>query len=608
MSLFGLGTCTAQADNSSLEKDSNRKLTDSLSPYEKEILSRVLRERGLELDPEPGSKRIEGIDVEPLDVFEPEDPLPGWVNWFHATSREDVIAREVLLHAGQRYSRSLAEESARNLRNLRQLSLVLVIPVKSADRSYVRLLVITKDVWSLRLNQAYRLKNGTFEYLSLQPSEENLFGRHLRIAAQYIYDISTNTFGGTISHQRIAGSRIGIAASTNVITNRGSGHIEGTAGTFGFGQPLFSSQTEWAWGTSLVWSQRIVRYLLPSADGQYVPRRFDDPSTKENENIPYRFQSRQLGWQTYVTRSYGRATKFNVSFGLESIQQKSDAHNLIADGYNPAAVARFESQALERTNVRLGPFVQVETYRNRYISLYDVETLGLQEDFRIGPRAFIKAYSGAKRAMSSRDLVGFSSGVDYTATLGGSLGRIWAMHTAEISPEPQDSDGLVQSGLRLVSPPLGLGRFVFDNGFTYRYKDYRNVRYALGGDNRLRGYPSQQFLGRNLVVSNLEFRTRSVRLFEVLFGLAGFYDIGDAFDNLSKFSPKHSVGIGARATAPQIERIAARLDVAFPLTAPRSTIGEHWGGIDVLFVLDGQAFPFPTSRPSSSRSPLVAAD
>jgi hypothetical protein len=295
--------------------------------------------------------------------------------------------------------------------------------------------------------------------------------------------------------------------------------------------------------------------------------------------------------------------------GLEANQRKFSAQNLIADGYSPTEISRFERKVLERSDVRIGPFAMLELHKNQYVSLYDVETLGLQEDFQLGSHAFIKIYTSAKRAQATRDIVGVSSGLQYTASLQGSLARIWAIHTAEVSPNRADSEGIIQGGLRLVSPSTGLGRFVYDAGAVYRYLDTRNFRNALGGENRLRGYPSQQFLGRNLVASNLEFRTRSVKLFSVLFGLTGFYDVGDAFDTPGQFAPKQSVGFGARATTPQLQRVAMRLDVAFPLTAPRPALREQWGGVDVLFTLEGQAFPFPSPHPPSpQRTPLIATD
>src|SRR5262245_56366661 len=95
-------------------------------------------------------KLIERVDIVILDVFDEHDPIPDFVNVFHATTREFVIRQELLFDAGQPYSSGRADESARNLRTIRQLSLVLVVPVQGSAPDRVRVLVITKDVWSLR--------------------------------------------------------------------------------------------------------------------------------------------------------------------------------------------------------------------------------------------------------------------------------------------------------------------------------------------------------------------------------------------------------------------------------------------------------------------------
>lgn len=580
----------------------------ALSQYEREVLKSVLDERQLTLELNPEGKSIDSIDAAPLEVFEPADPLPGWVNWFHTTSRPAVIEREVLTSVGQQYDQRTIDESARNLRSLRQLSLVLVVPIRSKHPGRVRLLVVTKDVWSLRLNSSIRARNGTIEYLALQPSEENLAGLHLRFAGQFIYDLSTNTFGGTVSHQRLFGSRIRTGLSINAIQYRATGALEGSSGTFIFGQPLYSTRTEWAWGTSLTWLNRTNRPLLPTTGGDYAPRLYRDPTVPDAAPIPYRYHSRVISWQTAVTRSFGFEVKTNLTLGIESLQRRFDASALIAEGYAPEAVHAFERHMLERGSVRIGPFAQLESYRNRYISMVDVETLGLQEDYQLGPRLFLKVYTGTKRALGTRDLVGVSTGLQYSTSLADSLMRAWATHLTELSPKPEDRDGLVQSGLRLVSPRFGIGRFVYDGGLLYHYQNGRNLHYALGGDGRLRGYPTEQFLGKHVVASNLEFRTRSVKVLEILFGLVGFYDVGDAFESMQTLHPKHSIGIGGRATIPQLQRVVGRLDLSFPLTAPNTQAGERWSPATLYLAIEGQAVPMPTVQPGTTRSPLLTED
>src|SRR5260221_1557548 len=144
-----------------------------LSDYERESVRLALEKASAEVDPAPDHKWIEGIDVVTLDVIEPRDPAPGFLNWFHATTRPRIIEREMLAQVGDRYDPALVEETERNLR-VRQLSVVLIVATKGSAPDRVRLLVVTKDVWSLRVNWEPVFVNGRLQSLYLQPSEENL--------------------------------------------------------------------------------------------------------------------------------------------------------------------------------------------------------------------------------------------------------------------------------------------------------------------------------------------------------------------------------------------------------------------------------------------------
>jgi len=577
-----------------------------LSSYEQSVLEQVLTERGLRLETHPEGKLVDRLEIVTLEVFTPESTLGSWLNWAHTTSRREIVDREILLRPGQPFQARLLEESSRNLRSLRQLSLVLLVPITSDTPDRVTILAVTKDVWSLRLNSQWRVKNGRVEHLVLQPSEENLAGTHLRVATQYVYDVSTHALGVTLSTSRLSGSRIAALGSVHGIVEQRSGRLEGSTGALSYGQPLYSADSIWGFGTNLVWENRMTRLLLPDSQGRYVFRTYDDPGTPIDEALPYEYRGRELVWQNSVTRSFGRETKLDVSTGLEATLRRYSADGLVTRGYSRGSVDAFEEQELPRSDSRIGPFVTIDLFQHSFVSLLDVETLGLQEDFRIGPRVFVKMYGGSTHAQSSRDMLGLSLGADYTASLAGSLHRIWAVHTAEFARGPFD-DRLLQFGVHLVSPPLRVGRLVMDAGAALRYRDYYNHLYALGGDTRLRGYPSARFIGTSILTSNLEFRTRSVDVLGMLFGLVGFYDAGDTFDWGTAPRPKQSLGFGGRSTIPQLQRIVGRLDVSFPLTpAPRrDPVG--WPAIDVVLSLSGQAFPWPSPQPSTLATPLLPA-
>ena len=83
-----------------------------------------------------------------------------------------------------------------------------------------------------------------------------------------------------------------------------------------------------------------------------------------------------------------------------------------------------------------------------------------------------------------------------------------------------------------------------------------SLRFFAGGDNNLRGYayqslgpknPSGKVVGgKNLLVGTLELE----KAFSPTWGLAAFYDAGNAFDDLSQFQLKQDAGLGLRIYTP----------------------------------------------------------
>src|SRR5690606_384031 len=122
-------------------------------------------------------------EVVTLEVFEERDQVPTFINWLHVVTHDNIIDREVLIRPGQPYQQTLADETERNLRAFPQLSVVLIVPLEGSHPNAVKLLVITKDVWSLRLSWDPRFYNGRLTSLTLAPSEWNIAGTTQRISA-----------------------------------------------------------------------------------------------------------------------------------------------------------------------------------------------------------------------------------------------------------------------------------------------------------------------------------------------------------------------------------------------------------------------------------------
>ncbi|HEV8245299.1 MAG TPA: hypothetical protein VGP93_06010, partial [Polyangiaceae bacterium] len=437
------GKALAQARSDAAEPSSNGEAVQ-LSAYEQQTISEILAARGEDLAPEPDGKIIEDIRIVRLEVFDEHDPVPDFFNVFHVTSRERVIRRELLFSAGQRYDPRSIDETARNLRDLRQLSLVLIVAVNGSAPDRVRVLVITKDVWSLRLNSNVAFGSGGLSYFLLNPSEENFLGTHASVGALFILLPKSYSLGLLASQHRIVGTHLEGVASSSVIYNRNSGAHEGEFGFFSYGQPLYASDVKWGWGTGLYFRDETYRVY----DGDQV-KTFDADATLGDDALPMAYRSERAVGGYELIRSFGRAQKFDLSLGAEADRRhyRYDPPSAAL----PLAVSEFEREKLPVSDTRISPFLQLQSYSTQFLTTIELETLGLQEDVRLGPALLLRVYPASKAVGSSRDLLGTLSGVSYTLPLGDGLVRAIAASTIEYEFHGHH-DALAEGHLRLASP------------------------------------------------------------------------------------------------------------------------------------------------------------
>ncbi|MDB5218201.1 MAG: outer membrane protein assembly factor YaeT precursor, partial [Myxococcaceae bacterium] len=121
--LFGVVLALAPLGANAQQKPTSQSF--EYSAYEKETIARALAATGLQLEPAPEGKTIEGIETLRLEVLEDRDPIPDDIigiparkllNSLHYVSRDFVIRREVLLQEGEPYQQILVDETARNMR------------------------------------------------------------------------------------------------------------------------------------------------------------------------------------------------------------------------------------------------------------------------------------------------------------------------------------------------------------------------------------------------------------------------------------------------------------------------------------------------------------
>lgn len=548
------------------------------SPYEREAIQAALAERGLVVDRSPEGKRIGRIDTVRLEVLEPRDPGPEllkkvpivspvgkyltkpMLNWLHVLSKDYIIRRELLLREGDEYLQVMIDETARNMRARMpmQVSLIVIVPVRSKEPGEVDLLVITKDIWSLRLSFDIAVTPGGVENLVIVPQETNFLGLHHTAQTRFQMQPETFTVGLGYKIPRFGYSWIGAGATAAIFVNRRRLEPEGSSVGASVGQGLYSTRTDWAWDADVGYTVGVARRY--SNASVFL---FDSRRTPERDFIPFEYRTRSFSASAGVTRSFGWGLKNNFALTVNAATASYDTFDLSA--FNPEAVADFRRRALPTSESRVYPALGWRTFRTDFLRTLDINTLALQEDFRLGHDISASIYPVARALGSSRDFIGVSAKAGYAVALGDGLAG------ASISTFAENQDGIITDGsiggaFGAVTPRIfGAGRIVMNTSFSNRYKNYLNSRTFIGGDDRLRGYPTSFFFGKDTVFFNLEYRSRSVEILKAQLAGVAFFDAGDAANGFDMLRAKQSVGFGLRALFPQVNRNVFRVDVAFPL-------------------------------------------
>jgi hypothetical protein len=580
--------------------------TFEYSAYEKETITRALEATASTIDPEPQGKIIEGVDTLRLEVLESRDPIPDELDWrhillpvgrsiptrrtlnsLHSVSREFVIRREMLLREGDAYDQILIDETARNMRGRMplQISLVIILPVRGSAPDKVKLLVITKDIWSLRLSYDLSVTPGGLERLVIVPQETNLLGWHHTVQTNFLFQPEAYTLGVGYRIPRFGSSWISAAGAASVTMNRRSGDAEGSAMSISVGQGLYSTRTEWAWSASAGYATGISRRYVNARVGTF------NSAVTPNvaDNIPTAYKSATSSASVGVTRSFGWGFKNNFSLTMNA--SKAEYRSFDTAAFDPRAVADYEQRLVPLGEDRVYPALSWTTFTNDYLRTLDINTLALQEDYRVGHDFSATVYPVSKALGSTRDLIGVSARAGYSLPMGDGLAG-GSVSTFAENNDGAITDASVSGSFGAVTPRIGIGRLVMNTSFVNRYRNYLRSRTITGGDDRLRGYPSNFFFGKDAVFYNIEFRSTSLQILKIALGGVAFFDAGDAAQGFDLLRAKQSVGFGLRILFPQLNRLVARFDLAFPLKRgpfPESGTTSRVDPVGFFFALD-QAF------------------
>ncbi|MBW2731648.1 MAG: BamA/TamA family outer membrane protein [Deltaproteobacteria bacterium] len=583
--------------------------------YERELVHWGLQRAGLTIDPAPKGKAISRVVVLRQDIIAKSDPWPSLLNYLHVTTRDTVVRQEVLQRPGDVFAPSLAAETERNLRKLLILGVARVLPCRDANPSKVVLLVVTKDVWSLRLNMVYSQTGSMVHGLDFTPTEANFLGRNkqlsLHLALRQL-DLSSFTLfdgitlGQRFIDQRLLGSRVrlyqafdlyidgnvpcgGWIGTSDVASTEGewcpsgqNGELAGGFARLRLERPLFSLATRWGFFVDgwIDVNQRR-RYLQDGSLATVSDERVDE---SQRHHLPLIYDSRRFVGSFGVTRSVGSGIKHDMTWGMLAYRLRFSAPAGVP--YQGTNLSFFQSSVLPRSETAAAFYLRYSVRPWRYVRLRNVDTLGLSEDFALGPKGAIEVRFAQNLEAATQGFIEVLGNAAYTWRWGEDLLKVAGdvITRYQLNADGDTSTPWVNTrisgALINVSPPLWIGRLHTRAAMLLREDDLDHNA-TLFDSGLVRGYPATNLRGRNAFALNVEYRTRPINVLTMHLAGVLFYDAGTVFgawlpgqESNQNFVYRHSVGVGLRALFPQFDRQSLRVDIGFPLTADlRGSVG-----------------------------------
>jgi len=576
-----LAVCPAMAEEVPSEEP---EAIQALSPLEKRATLRAFEQLNLRLETAPENKKIGSIHVFTVDPFDEKESFLSFLNYVHWTTKDHVVIREILLAPGDSFDADLLGESERLLRNAALRSLVVVLPVQKEDspeKDTVDLLIVTRDIWSLRVNTLFEAVGDNLDYLYLNLAENNLLGLNKSAALTFLLQDDTFDVGGLYTDPRLMGSRHMLSVNQSAVFNKNDGAYEGLKGGFSFGLPLYKPSQKWGYSVSGSYASYMARRY---DDNGVMTWLYEDPDSGESKTLEHRFEYLNVSSSVLATRSFGNVFKKDISFGYgfrltdASLTDDFDAPDYVEDLFVDLIFPREEI-----SSYLVGRF---RFYTRRYTRLYNYNTFGLAEDFRIGPSFSLTANLASSLIGSDRDYLNLSTSLSWSfVPRRGLLFWLGTSLSTEVDDDLLMRNRKVTGNVGLISPTLfGIGRFVLGGRFAMQFDTTYYSQYQLGGNNALRGIGTRALMGKNYFRANGEFRSSALSLGFLSIGGVLFYDAGATFDEETP-TVHQAVGAGLRILILAVNRQVIRIDYGVPVTGDQT--GFEHGVISAGF---GQAF------------------
>jgi len=516
---------------------------------------------------------IRSIKIQIAEVFEDTSSLVyRAANGVKIQTREDVVRRELLFKEGDPYIPFKLQDTARNLRLLRYLRAVEVLPTFDGDA--VDVLVKVQDTWTLVPFLSYSAGTGG-RNRGIGLTDSNLAGTAARIDTRYEEEYTRQSYGVVYNDPQFLGSRKNFVVGA-------SDRSDGRTYQLGGGLPFRGLMQRDAWRMDLSGADTIGRLFRAGAEEYIFRQHLDDFSALYTFAGPTKAFLEESQNYTGIYRGQKiLSQRFSVGYRYEGASfYQADADDYRDLNLDPAEVSN-DPARLPNLRRFSGPVFQYQNIQPNFMTLNYIDRFDRPEDYNLGDESLFNLHIAPRSLGSDRNAL--------IPSFNRSRGWRFSDHSmlrGEIGGSGRwEDDRLANTLLRTeVKHYAILGNWFWGEQYLGKHTLATNFfidfgenldgdrQLPLGADTGLRGYEAFTFDGDKRLVLNFEERAHLVDdVFQLVsLGTALFVDVGaasrESLGAMVRDDMYGDVGFGLRFCFPRSSGGGVvRIDVAFPL-------------------------------------------